>query len=63
MTQENFLLWLIVLQGFFVCYFEWSVWSMNKERFTERKAWRLAKQKQKQKAAEVKDGPREQNPG
>ncbi len=42
---DSIALWIIVLQGFAVCYFEWSVWAMNKDRFEERKAWRLAKQK------------------
>jgi hypothetical protein len=47
MTREEFWLIVIVAQGFLVCFFEWDVWRIHRERFQERKKWRLAKQKQK----------------
>lgn len=53
---ETILLWVIVIQGFFVMYFEWAVWKMNKDRFEERKAWRLAKQKSQLKKVEATNG-------
>ena len=46
-------LWIIVIQGFFVMYFEYDVWRMNKHRFDERAEWRQAKRKQSIKKAEV----------
>lgn len=52
MTQENILLWIIVVQGFFVMYFEFDVWRMNRHRFVERANWREAKRKQSAKKAE-----------
>ena len=45
MTREEFWLIVIVAQGFLVCFFEWDVWRIHRERFQERKKWRLAKQK------------------
>jgi len=46
-NQEDMALWVIVIQGFFIMFYEFDVWRMNKERYEERKQWRLAKQKQK----------------
>ena len=46
-------LWVIVIQGFFVMYFEYDVWRMNKHRFDERAEWRQAKRKQAVKKAEA----------
>ena len=43
---DSIALWIIVLQGFFVAWFEYDVWRMNKDRFEERAAWRKQKQKQ-----------------
>jgi hypothetical protein len=51
---EDFLLWIIVLQGFAVMYFEYDVWRMNRHRFQERAVWREAKRKQAVKKIEVK---------
>jgi uncharacterized membrane protein len=51
---DTILLILITIQGFFVMYFEWSVWAMNKHRFEERAEWRQAKRKQAEKLAEKK---------
>ena len=58
MTQENVLLWIIVVQGFFVMYFEYDVWRMNRHRFQERAVWREQKRKQavKKSEKEVTDG-------
>jgi hypothetical protein len=50
--MDTFLLWLITLQGFFVMYFEFDVWRMNRHRFKERAEWRQAKRKQAVKKAE-----------
>jgi hypothetical protein len=44
---DSIALWIIVLQGFGICWFEYDVWRMNRDRFLERKQWRLAKQSQK----------------
>jgi hypothetical protein len=55
---EDIALWVIVIQGFFVMYFEWDVWRMNRHRFQERASWREQKRKQvtkKIEAAVVKD--------
>lgn len=61
--MEIFLLWLITIQGFFIMYFEYDVWRMNKDRFLERKKWREEKQKQKLKKMEATSGgPGEQKP-
>ena len=46
-------LWVIVIQGFFVMYFEYDVWRMNKHRFDERAEWRQAKRKQATKKVEA----------
>jgi hypothetical protein len=54
--MEIFLLWLITIQGFFVMFYEYDVWRMNKDRFQERKKWREEKQKQKLKKLEEKNG-------
>jgi len=45
MTSENIALWLIVIQGFIVCYFEYAVWKLQYDRFKERAKWRADKQK------------------
>ena len=50
---ENIALYLIVIQGFFVMYYEYDVWRMNKHRFEERAAWREAKRKQQAKKEAV----------
>jgi hypothetical protein len=52
--QEIILLWIIAIQGFAVCYFEYDVWRMNKDRYQERAAWRKQKQKQAEKKNEEK---------
>lgn len=52
MTHEDFLLWLIVVQGFFVMYFEYDVWRMSRHRFKERADWRDQKRKQTVKKSE-----------
>ena len=46
-------LWIIVVQGFFIMFYEYDVWRMNKERFKERAVWREQKRKQTVKKAEV----------
>jgi hypothetical protein len=46
-------LWVIVAQGFFVMFFEYDVWRMNKHRFDERAEWRQAKRKQITKKVEA----------
>jgi hypothetical protein len=50
---DSIALWIIVLQGFFVVWFEYDVWRMNKDRFKERASWREQKRKQ---AAKKLDG-------
>ena len=42
--MEDVALWLIVAQGFFIMYFEYDVWRMNKHRFVQRELWRIQKQ-------------------
>lgn len=42
-------LWIIVIQGFFIMYYEFDVWRMNRHRFEERAEWRQAKRKQQSK--------------
>jgi uncharacterized membrane protein len=44
---DTILFFIIVLIEFFVLFFEYDTWRMNKERYAERKTWRVAKQKQK----------------
>lgn len=39
-------LWIIVAQGFFIMFYEYDVWRMNKHRFEERAEWREQKRKQ-----------------
>ena len=46
-------LWIIVAQGFFVMFFEYDVWRMNKHRFDERAVWREQKRKQTVKKTEA----------
>ncbi len=46
MSFENWMLLIIVAQGFAIGYWEFDVWRIHRERFTERKKWREAKQKQ-----------------
>jgi hypothetical protein len=46
-------LWVIVAQGFFVMFFEYDVWRMNKHRFDERAVWREQKRKQITKKVEA----------
>jgi hypothetical protein len=46
---EDIALWIIVIQGFFVMFYEFDVWRMNKHRFEERAQWREAKRKQQAK--------------
>jgi len=53
MSAENIALWLIVVQGFFIMYFEYDVWRMNKHRFEERATWREQKRKQTTKKQEA----------
>ena len=43
---EQIALWILVAQGFFIVYYEFDVWRMNKHRFYERAGWREAKRKQ-----------------
>jgi len=43
---EDIALWVIVIQGFFVMYFEYDVWRIHRHRFEERAAWREQKRKQ-----------------
>jgi len=45
-------LWIIVVQGFFVMFYEYDVWRMNKHRFEERAEWRQQKRKQATKKME-----------
>jgi hypothetical protein len=42
---DSVLLVVLVAQGFFVLFYEYDVWRMNRERYTERRQWRLSKQK------------------
>lgn len=51
---DSIALWIIVLQGFLVCYFEYDVWRMNKHRFEERATWREQKRKQAERKNEEK---------
>lgn len=51
-TGEDIALWIIVVQGFFVMFYEYDVWRMNRDRFEERKQWRDAKRKQQTKKSE-----------
>ena len=44
---DTLLFVVIVIIEFFVLFFEYDTWRMNKERYAERKTWRTAKQKQK----------------
>lgn len=57
--MDTFLLWLITIQGFFVMYFEFDVWRMNRHRFQERAQWRDQKRKQAVKKAEKTEIPSE----
>ena len=50
--SETIALWIIVLQGFFIMFYEFDVWRMNKHRFEERATWREQKRKQTTKKAE-----------
>lgn len=52
-TQDDVALWIIVIQGFFVMYFEYDVWRMNRHRFQERAGWREQKRKQAVKKSEA----------
>jgi hypothetical protein len=52
---EHIELWIIILQGFAVMYFEFDVWRMNRHRFEERAAWREQKRKQATKKAEKQE--------
>ena len=54
---ETIALWLIVGQGFFIMFYEYDVWRMNKHRFEERASWREAKRKQQVKKSEASSGP------
>ena len=51
---DSVALWVIVLQGFAVCWFEYDVWRMNKDRYEERAIWRKQKQKQAERKNEEK---------
>lgn len=51
--SETIALWIIVIQGFFVMFYEYEVWKMNKERFQERAKWREEKRKQAIKKVEI----------
>ena len=46
-------LWIIVAQGFFIMFYEYDVWRMNKERYKERATWREQKRKQTIKKVEA----------
>ena len=50
--METIALWIIVAQGFFIMFYEYDVWRMNKHRFEERAMWREQKRKQTTKKAE-----------
>ena len=50
---DSIALWIIVLQGFLVAYFEYDVWRMNKHRFEERASWREQKRKQAAKKSDT----------
>ena len=64
MTSENVALWIIVLQGFAVCYFEYAVWKLQYDRAKERKVWRDAKKKMAlNKLKVVPDGTTKENSG
>ena len=39
-------LWVIVIQGFFVIFYEYEVWKIHKDRSAERAKWREDKRKQ-----------------
>jgi hypothetical protein len=43
---EDIALWVIVIQGFFVMYFEYDVWRIKRARENERALWREQKRKQ-----------------
>ncbi len=43
---ESIALWVIVVQGFFIMFYEYDVWKMNKHRFEERAQCREQKRKQ-----------------
>jgi hypothetical protein len=52
-VQEIILLWIIAIQGFAVCYFEYDVWRMNRDRYLERATWREQKRKQAAKKSDT----------
>ena len=52
--SETIALWIIVWQGFFIGWFEYDVWRMNRDRFEERRKWRQAKQQRQAKKLDVK---------
>jgi hypothetical protein len=52
-SQEDVALWIIVIQGFFVMFYEYDVWRMNRHRFEERAGWREQKRKQTVKKTEA----------
>ena len=43
MSREEIALWVIVLQGFFVMYFEYHVWWMKYTDRKDKRKWREAK--------------------
>jgi hypothetical protein len=45
MSREEFALWVIVLQGFAVMYFEYDIWRMKRDGHEQRKKWREDKRR------------------
>ena len=45
MSREEIALWIIVVQGFFVMYFEWGVWFIKFTEHKQRTKWREDKRK------------------
>ena len=50
---EMVCLFILVVQGFAVCWWEYGVWKLHHDRHEERTKWRVAKQKAKLKNLEI----------
>jgi len=63
MPREEIALWIIVLQGFAIMYFEWGVWWMKYLDWKDKKKWREDKRKAVIKKLESQSKSEEQNGG
>jgi hypothetical protein len=43
LSREEIALWVIVVQGFAIMFFEWGVWWMKYQDMKDRRKWREAK--------------------